>query len=381
MNFPLEKLSKIKILEIIDGGFLGGGQTNVLSIIKNIDKNKFEVHVAAGGSGKFEDAVNKLGITFYPVEMPKFLRTKFLRKIQLLHNKEKYDIIHSHGGVAGFYGRLMKKHNPELRSVHTIHGIHYINLESFFKRNISKTIEQYLVKFTDKTICVSRSDFITAVDIKITDEFKTVVIPNGIDVAKFSVHEKNMKLLNALGLDETNFVIGNISRFDIQKNQMLIIQAAYYLTKKFPEMRFVFVGKGKYLKRMIEYTRESALGKYVIFTGELYDLPEVYSIFDIFVLPSFWEGLPYVLLEAMASKIPVICSNLPGLNEVVTNNFSALTIDPHDMDDLFTRISAFYSNEDLRNKLKTNAYEAVQKYDENRIIKDYEKVYTEVMNI
>jgi glycosyltransferase involved in cell wall biosynthesis len=373
-------LNKIKILEIIDGGFLGGGQTNVLSIIKNIDKNKFEVHVAAGGSGKFEDAVKNLATPFHPVELPKFLRTKFLQKVQSLHNKEKFDIIHSHGGVAGFYGRLMKKHNPELKSVHTIHGIHYINLESFFIRSFSKAIEQYLVQFTDKTICVSRSDFITAAEIKITNEFNTVVIPNGIDVSKFSVHEKSLKLLNELGLNETNFVIGNISRFDVQKNQKLIIQAAYYLVRKFPEMRFIFVGKGKFLKRMMEYTRESGLGKYVIFTGELYDLPEVYSIFNIFVLPSFWEGMPYVLLEAMASKIPVICSSLPGLNEVIMNNFSALTIDPFDMDDLFKKILILYSNEDLRNKLNVNAFEAVKKYDEKMLIKDYEKIYMEVMD-
>jgi len=84
-------LSKIKILELIDGGFLGGGQTNVLSIIKNIDKEKFDVSVAARGGGKFETAVKKLGIPFYPVDMPKFLRTKYLKNVQELYKKEKFN--------------------------------------------------------------------------------------------------------------------------------------------------------------------------------------------------------------------------------------------------------------------------------------------------
>ncbi len=372
-------MSKIKILELIDGGFLGGGQTNVLSIIKNIDKEKFDVSVAARGGGKFETAVKKLGIPFYPVDMPKFLRTKYLKNVQGLYKKEKFDLIHSHGGVAGFYGRLIKKHSPNVKTVHTIHGIHYINIKKFFVRNFSKAIEQYLVQFTDKTICVSRCDFISAVDLKITDEFKTVVISNGIDISKFSVHEKSTKLFEDLGLKENNFVIGNISRFDVQKNQKLIIQAAYYLTKKYPEMRFVFVGAGEYLKKMMEYTREAGLGKFILFAGEKENVKDFYTIFDVFVLPSFWEGMPFVLLEAMASKLPIICSNLPGLNEVITDNFSALTINPHDVDELFNDISKLYNDEELRCKLMVNAHEAVQKFDEKKLVKDYENVYAEVL--
>ncbi len=371
-------MSKIKILEIIDGGFLGGGQANVLSIIKNVNRERFDVSVAARGGGKFETAVKGLGIPFYSVELPKYLRTKYLRKIQQLHKIEKFDLIHSHGGVAGFYGRLMKKHNPEIRSVHTIHGIHYIHINKFLTRNLSKTIEQYLVQFTDRTICVTRSDFITAADLKITDEFKTVMIPNGIDVSEFSAHEKNHGLLKDLGLKQNNFIIGSISRFDVQKNQKLIIQAAYYLVKKYPEMRFVFVGTGEYLKRMIEYTREAGLGKYVVFAGEKENTKDFYSIFDVFVLPSFWEGLPYVLLEAMASKLPIICSDLPGLNEVITDRYSALTIDPHNVDELFNGISNLYEDEELRCKIMVNAHSAVLKFDEKRLIKDYENLYAEV---
>lgn len=373
-------MSKIKILQLIDGGFLGGGQANVLSIVRNIDKSKFDVSVGAKSGGKFEVQVLDSEISFYPLNMPRVLRQKYLKHVQALQDLEKFNIIHSHGGVAGFYGRLMKKHNPELKSVHSIHGIHYLNSDRLFRRNFSKTVEQYLVQFTDKTICETRSDFITAVENKITDEFKTIVVPNGININRFSgLEKKNLLLMNSLGLNEKNFVIGNISRFDEQKNQKLIIQAAYFLSKKYPEMRFILVGGGDYLKNTMEYARTANLGKYVIFTGERTDLENLYSIFDIFVFPSFWEGMPYVLLEAMASKTPVICSSLPGLNEVVTNEFSALTIDPHEMDDLFKCITMLFENKELSVKLADNAYNTVQKYDEKKLIKDYENVYAEVM--
>ncbi len=371
-------MNKIKVLELIDGGFLGGGQANVLSIAKNANTDIFDIHIAAAGEGRFELEVKKAGLPFFPIELPKVLRHKHLKKLQEIYDAEKFDIVHSHGGVGGFYGRLLKKHNSQIKVVHTIHGIHYIHLDSFFVRNVSKSIEQYLVQFTDRTICVTHNDLKTAVENKIADELKTVVIPNGIDIAKYSIHEKNINLLNKLGLTADNFILGNIARFDFQKNQKLIIQAAYFLVKKFPEMRFILAGGGKYLKRMMEYAREAELGKYILFTGEIDNPADFYSTFDIFLLPSLWEGMPYTLLEAMASKIPIICSNIPNHLEVIKNNYSALTVDPYNMDDLFQKISRLYNNEELRVRLMLNAFNEVKKYDEKTTVKRIEEVYREV---
>lgn len=372
-------MAKIKVLELIDGGFLGGGQTNVLSVITNLDREKYEVSVAAMGGGKFEEEVVKRDVKFYSVELPKLLRSRYLRKLEKLLDIKKFDIVHSHGGVAGFYGRLLKKHHHQIKSIHTIHGIHYINKESFWVRNISKTIEQYLVQFTDTTICVTMNDLKVAVENRIADKFNTVVIHNGIDISKFGKKPKNERLMNELGLTNDNFIVGNISRFDIQKNQKLIIQASYYLSKRFPEMKFVLVGDGKYLKQMKEYAAESNLEDVIIFTGERNDTKDFYSLFDLFVLPSYWEGLPYVLLEAMASKLPVICSNIPNHLEVVNNNVSAFTINPYEMDDLFQRIVVLYQNPELRKNLGDNAYKEVQRFDEKEMVNKISKIYEGVL--
>jgi glycosyltransferase involved in cell wall biosynthesis len=372
-------MEKIKVLELIDGGFLGGGQTNILSIIRNTGHDLFDISVGAKGFGKFESEVREAGTQFYRIDMPKLLRHKYLNKLQELYNNERFHIVHSHGGVGGFYGRLLKKHNPEIKSVHTIHGIHYINSNNFLKKSTSRTIEQYLVQYTDKTICVSIDDLKTAVNNKIADINKITVINNGINISRFEKKEKKLGILFDLGFDENNFIVGNISRFDVQKNQKLIIQAAYYLVKKFPEMRFILVGDGKYLKRMKQYARDANLDQFIAFTGEQENITDYYSLFDIFVFPTLWEGMPYVLLEAMASKLPIICSNIPNLIEIVSNNHSALTINPYEMDDLFHKISALYNNEDLRNRLAENTYSEVQKFDESRTVNEIINVYKEVV--
>lgn len=373
-------MAKIKVLQLIDGGFLGGGQTNVLSIAKNLDKNIFDVSVAAMGGGKFEEEVQKNNIPFYPIELPKLLRTKYLKNLGLIQEKEKFDIIHSHGGVAGFYGRILKKHNPDVRSVHTIHGIHYINSGNIFRRNVSKTIEQYLVQFTDRTICETHNDFLVAVKNKIAELSKTDIIPNGINISKFANLKKDRDLINELGFTEDNFIIGNISRFDEQKNQKLILQAAYYLIRKYPNMRFVFVGSGHYLQQMKDLARDSNIEDYIVFTGEQEDLRRYYSIFDIFVFPTLWEGMPYVLLEAMASRLPIICSRIPNLLEVIKPDHSAFVIDPMDMDDLFRKISALYQSKELREELAQNAMIESTQYDESEVIPKIENIYKEVMS-
>lgn len=371
-------MNKIKVLELIDGGFLGGGQTNVLSIARNLDKDKFDVSIAARGGGAFEDEAANYDIPFTPIEMPKLLRTKYLKYLELLYASEKFDLIHTHGGVAGFYGRTLKKHNPGLKCVHTIHGIHYIHSNSFFTRNLSKTIEQYLVQFTDKTICVSKTDLKSAIEYKIADRYKTVVIPNGINISKYSNQKKNFELIARLGLNEHNFIIGNVSRFDVQKNQRLIIQTAYFLIRKYPEMRFVFVGGGKYLRQMKDLARNSKLDDYIIFAGEKASLPDYYSTFDIFVFPTLWEGMPYVLLEAMASRLPVICSDIPNLLEIIRPDYSALTINPNDMDDLFRKVSALYRDKELREIIAQNAMIESTQYDESELIPKIQDVYEEV---
>lgn len=373
-------MSKIKILQLIDGGFLGGGQANVLSIAENIDKSKFEILIAAKGGGSFEKRASESRVSFTPLVLPRMLRTRYLKYLEKIYKAEQFDLIHTHGGVAGFYGRTLKKHNPELKCVHTIHGLHYLSSGDYLRKSISRTIEQYLLQFTDMTICETHNDYLIAVKNRIAGRDNTVIIPNGINISLYANLKKNILLLNELGLKESNFIIGNISRFDEQKNQKLILQAAYFLVRKFPDMRFVFVGSGKYANQMKDLARESKLTEFVIFAGEQQNLADYYSIFDVFAFPSFWEGMPFVLLEAMASRLPIVCSNIPNLLEVIKPNYSALTINPNDMDDLFQKISVLYQNNELREKIAQNAMIESTQYDESEVIPRVERVYEEVMN-
>jgi glycosyltransferase involved in cell wall biosynthesis len=371
----------IKVLELIDGGFIGGGQFHVLSLSKGLDKAIYNPVIAAMGGGEFEKAVLKEGVLFKDIYQPKILRKKYLNPIIDYCRKEKYDILHSHGGVSGFYGRLVKKYYPEIKVIHSIHGLHYINAKNPLKKFISRTIEQSLVKYTDYTICETNQDFGNAKKIKVLNPDKATIIPNGINLKKFAnLQRKNPEFIKSLNLKEDDFIIGNVSRFDIQKNQSLIIKTATALIAKYPNMKFVLVGNGKKLDESKKLAESLNLGDNLIFTGEQHNLTDYYSIFDVFVFPTFWEGMPYVLLEAMACRLPIICSDIPSLNEIIENEKSALTINPKSEIALFEKLEKLFNDKKLLNEISSGAYEAVKKYSEYLTIKKIEEVYSEMMN-
>ena len=148
----------INVLELIDGGFLGGGQTHILSIVKNIDKSKFNVVIAGSSKGKFKKETIHRGFEFTGIYLPKIYRGKYLQAIKEIVTDSDIQIIHSHGGVAGMYARFYKKKYGKVNVVHTIHGIHYMRSRNFLRKWFSHSIEQSLVKYTDKFICVSDED-------------------------------------------------------------------------------------------------------------------------------------------------------------------------------------------------------------------------------
>lgn len=246
----------INVLELIDGGFLGGGQTHILSIAKNIDKSKFNAIIAGSSNGKFKEETIHRGFEFTGIYLPKIYRGKYLQAIDEIVTDSDIQIIHSHGGVAGMYARFYKKKYEKVKAVHTIHGIHYTRTRNFLRKWFSHSIEQSLVKYTDKFICVSNEDKKLAEKMKIIDSSKTAIIKNGIDVSRFSGGKVHSDLKKKLGIQNDNIVIGNISRFDFQKNQRMLIDAFSELSSSNDKLRLLLAGDGQFLENCKEQVKD-----------------------------------------------------------------------------------------------------------------------------
>ena len=334
--------------------------------------------IGASPEGVFKKVAEKKGYAFKDIYLPKLYRRKHLINLDEIVKSEKIDIIHSHGGVAGMYARFYKKNFNGVKIIHSIHGIHYINSKNPFRNIVSKSIEQFLVPYTDIFICASQHDFDTAVKIKIVLKEKTKLIRYGID---FPIEEHtriDLSIAEKLGIKETDFIIGNVSRFDYQKNQRMIIKIAPEIIKSNDNVKFLFVGDGKYLNPCREKCRKLGISEKVIFAGEVTDVARYYPLIDIFVFPTLWEGLSLTLLETMAYSKCIVASDIPSNKEVIENKQNGILFDVNSPEQLTGIILSLMDNSGERKKLFHKAREDSLQFDmasmTNKIVSCYKKV-------
>ncbi|WP_418627518.1 glycosyltransferase [Anaerosinus sp.] len=237
-----------------------------------------------------------------------------------LIDAEKPDIIMVHGYSTHLWTKLaLLKANHRARLIHIEH-----NVERYTKFRV------YLLKkldcCTEKYICVSEGVANSLRKFNLPDE-KIQVIYNGIDINKFAIEKQ----------PHSEFTIGMVARFTKQKDQMTLIKAVEILTKikKIP-VKLILMGEGKLKEQCMEYVKKHNLAETISFeTGFFTDLiPRI----DLFVLSTHYEGLPLVLCEAMAAKLPVIATNVAGVNEIVISKETGMLVKENNSVDLAEKI-------------------------------------------
>lgn len=371
----------IKVLELIDGGFIGGGQIHILSVCNNINRGLFKVIVCASPDGAFKNYVESSGYEFRDISLPKLFRNKYLNDLKSIVEAEDIDIIHAHGGIAGMYARFYKKKfTDNVIVIHTIHGIHYIHSKNILRKKISLYIEQYLTDYSDAYICVSNDDLKVGTEIKILNPSKTEVINNGIDLNKIkSVNESKISR-DDFGLNDNDFVIGNLSRFDEQKNQRLLVEIMPDIIAQIPNAKLLLVGDGELLHSVKRLASKSGLTEYVKFAGARKDVENMYPLMDVFVFPSMWEGLSLTLIETLAAGRCIVASDIPANRELINDNDNGMLFDLDDKKKLLEIIVGLYNNKDKRTELSKNALVSSLKYDDKVMTEKIETLYKNLID-
>ena len=318
---------KIRVLQMIDEASVGGGQMHVLLLSKYLDKNEFDVTIATEPHGYLVDEAKKVGIPTLPITISNSFSIKTLLKMKRQLRQNDFDILHTHGGTAGFWGRAAATLNRSPRAkIHTYHGLHYLS-EAHEGRRSFQLADRLALPFTTKLICVCESDFKKGLAAKIVTEKKGVVIHNGIELEKFSHQTKREDLRKEFGVGKDEIVFGTVGRLHKQKAQDILLRAFRMVADQRPNVRLWIVGDGELRSGLERLAQELGIVGKVNFLGERTDIPELLSAMDIFVLSSLWEGQPIVLLEAMASSKPVVTTNVDGIPEIVEDGKSGLLVE------------------------------------------------------
>jgi glycosyltransferase involved in cell wall biosynthesis len=390
-----------KILRILNRLNVGGPTLNVAYLSKYIDSN-YQTKVLAGHKepyeGSSEYVLNDLNIAYDYV--PDMYRSINLVKdfhafkyIQAAIKNYQPDIVHTHAAKAGVLGRLAAYHHSKRPKaiLHTYHGNIFDGYFSPIKTKIFLGIERYLASISTAIIAISNEQKHDLVyKYKIAPEYKVHVIRLGFDLDRFAQNsdQKRYEFRRFYNIQADEIVITITGRLTAIKNHYLFIEALQMLKKQKPQLKFkaFIVGDGELMEPLIEMIKGSELSfcraddnNYqadIIFTSWRKDIDVINSGSDIAALTSLNEGTPVSIIEAMASRKAVICTNVGGVKDVVKDGYSGFLCDqtPESFVDKLTKL---VEDKEFRDKMAENGEKfVIENYSYFRLVNEIESLYS-----
>jgi len=304
---------------------------------------------------------------------------KAYQDLKKLIVEQKYDLVHTHTPVASAITRLACKNIKETKVFYTAHGFHFYEGAPFKNWLIYYPLEKWLAKYTDTLITINQEDYERA---KSKFKAKRVeYIPGvGLDIDKFkNVAVDKVGKRQELSLPEDEFIILSVGELNKNKNHEVVIRAIAKLNN--PNIHYVICGRGPLEPYLEKLSTELGIRKNVHLLGYREDIPEICKISDIFAFPSHREGLPVSLMEAMASGLPVICSDIRGNRDLIENEKGGYMINPDDVDWLSEAIDSFANDEDLRMRMSSNNLKAIKNYDVKNLNNEIKKIYEDILGV
>jgi 1,4-alpha-glucan branching enzyme len=300
--------------------------------------------------------------------------------VHLLRHCKRFDIVHAHNEHAApsLYCALAKSYG-NFPLIVTCHG--RLRFDHFAKdlieRVYSKTLGARLLKKADKVITLSNSDKKYLLSLGVPLE-KLSVIPNGVDLSEYDFQHNDLPKEIIFGGKRLVLFVGPILE---RKGPQLLIQAIPLIIEEHPDTVFVFVGGGNFKEEAEKLSRKLHVEKYAYFTGYVPEgqLRCLYQHSNIFVLPSFSEGFPYAVLDAMAFSKPVVSTILPCLKEYLSE--SALLVPPGDFKTLADAVISLLDDRKLAKELGARGRRLIEtRFNWDVVVRKVLDVYAEALN-
>ncbi|MBP1934981.1 glycosyltransferase family 4 protein [Ammoniphilus resinae] len=305
-----------------------------------------------------------------PVNPSNIVAYKNLKKLII---EKGYDVVHTHTPVASVCVRLACKKLKNVRVMYTAHGFHFYKGAPLQNWLIYYSIEKWLSKYTDVLITINQEDFQRA-----KKSFKAGAIEYlpgvGIDINKFNnVAVDKAEKRRELGLPKDSFVVLSVGELNKNKNHETIIKAIAQLGNS--EIYYVICGLGPLEGNLKRLANELGLGDRVKLLGFRKDINEIFKASDIFVFPSFREGLSVALMESMACGLPVVCSHIRGNSDLIHNNKGGFLIESSDVSGFAEAINNITDSKKLRLTYGQYNTEIIQGFNMTNVLQKLKKIY------
>lgn len=351
--------------------------------LEGLQSAGFEVHIACA-KGKYYDQLAAAGFIMHPVSFHRTFNIfahilPFFELIALLRSG-KFQIVNTHSPVAAAVGRMAAVFASVDNIVYTVHGFYFHDRMPSFLRNQMVAIEWFLGRWTDAFMFVSDEDRIAAQRLGICGaNARICTIYNGVDIDTFHPppHSRAAVLRLQHGFADRP-VVGVVGRIVKEKGYREFLDMAIALTHSGYDATYLVVGDslpsdrdhfGPELRAQV--AKANLAGRFV-FTGMTDQVPDYLGLMDIFVLPSYREGFPRSILEAMAAGLPVVATDIRGCREAVVDGLTGYIVPPRDAKALRAAVESLLLNPERRAQMGNRARQiAVDRYDFRKVRKQF----------
>lgn len=372
----MEQPRKIRVLETIRQGKIGGGESHVLDLVKSMDSERFEPVVLSFTDGPMVQALTAIGIPVHVIASEKAFDISIWKKVRKFLVEQRIDIVHVHGTRANT-NVMWAARRLGLPLIYTIHGWSFHDGLNPLSKTARIAAEKFITRKAQVNICVSDSNRETG--IKTFGKFDAVVIKNGVNPVKFNPGAEYPDVKAAYGIAPDQLVIGYIARMTLQKDPVGMIEGFSLAHQQYPQMKLLMIGEGELKEAAIEAARKLNITDHVIFDNFRQDVPAVLQGVDIYCLPSLWEGFPIGVLEAMAMGKAVIASDVDGTREAVTDGENGVLVPAKNSETLAAAIVNLAKDKTFREQLQQRAMDTIRsKYTVSGMTRQIEKIYQQL---
>lgn len=384
----------IKILQIIRGldigGDSGGAELFGVKLAKELNKDpNCDVRICAfyavgtDTELKWQKDLQEMGIqTFFVSEWDGYNNMgKFLKGIRNLFNEIKDfkpDVAHSHFQLGTLAAVTLKLFNKTKTAYRTSHIRKEWNNGKWTWLLYPLFIQRIFPQYLDGEVGVSEAvcDYLRERRPEKIDAEKVHLIYNGIDIDQIKELESEpISSEDQAMFSEGKYIIGCVGRLAEQKGYPYLINAMEEIIKEYPNIILHIVGDGELRDELHQSVNSKGLTQNIIFLGLKNNVHSLIKNWDIFVLPSLWEGLPTVVMEAMIAQIPVIASSIPGTTELVIDHKTGILVPPRDVKALKNAIITLKHDPELCKFLVKNATTWVNQFGMQTISQNYIQLY------
>jgi len=345
--------SRKKILIIVTRAELGGAQNHIASLVNNLDK-ELDFVLCTGTEGQLIETFDSLNLKSYV--LPSLDKKRFFSSavsIAKILIQEQPDLVHTHSAVASFVGRITAKLLRK-KTLYTVHGWHFVPNSVTKRRLLGPILELIAKPFTDYWITVSRYDKKIGLKKNVIVKNRCSVVENGVADHIPITHKPQINKLN----------VAFIGRATYQKN---CLAAIHIIQQCHPQIHLsIFSANGDHLPELHSVINDQSLNDRIKLIDNEEQAGEKLKDFDALLMTSRYEGMPLCALEAMRTGLPIVASDVCGMNEVVHHHENGYLYDLNDLDQASQYLNELLNEPNKRLKLGANSR---AKFEENHLEK------------